>query len=278
VGRKLLGLTGVAALSLSIVGCASTTPINKDLDLVKGPAPKEIVSPYASALECLSQALSEDQKRTSFSVGSFPDRTGKINHVSDSGTGSFSTQGAEDMLLTSIAQTGVQVVDMGAPYRSFLDWNLDKAKGSLLSASVLLPDVSISGAITSLDFMPGGGGYINVEGAGFGTRQNRILVGIDSRAVQMLGGSVPAGKVVATDRIQKQVVGYEDEAGVSNFFGPVSSPTWIQFDLGRRENEAIQYTQRVMLDRVAYTLISKYFDTAACEEHLVYGDTLAQFQ
>lgn len=269
-------------MALCVAGAAQAASDNENTSLLSGPPVMDVVSPYDAAFNCLRSVLTPEQRRTSFSVGYFADRTGKTNYVSDSGTGSFSTQGAEDMVYTSLALTGVQVVDSSMPYRQMVDWTIGKMAlnpGSGLNLSLMFPDVTISGAITSFDInMSSGGVDARVYGVGGGRRKHRILVGMEGRTVLMPGGRGEAGRSSAFTRINKQIVGYENEAGVTSFFGRAGSATLFEINLGERKNEAIQHIERVMIDRLVFDLVSGHFNERRCDSHRSYGDSLAQPQ
>lgn len=268
----------------AVASQAHATPISQNAPLTKGPPPEEITSPYDPALQCLSSQLSVEERSTSFSVGAFPDRTGKANFVADSGAGNFSTSGSEDMLMSSLSRAGVRTVDTSPTFRSGIDWMFQKIVLSnhqhAVDVSLAFPDVIINGAITTFDFMPGGGASINIAGAQLAHQQSRILVGMDARAVLMPGSRIPGagGTVLTTDRISKQIVGYEDSAGGTAFFGPKNSSTFVSIDFGHRPTEAIQFAERIMVDRLAAVLVSRVFNIKSCDAQLRYGDTLANLR
>lgn len=272
----------LAGLMLGTAACASTNTLpTQNVPLVQGPPIQRVASPYEPALTCLATALTLEQRATSFSIGYFQDRTGKTNYVSESGTGAFSTQGGEDMVLSSLAATGVTVVDTSPQFRGQVDWMFGKVAltpGANLNVSLMFPDVIISGAITSFDFMPGGEQSLRVAGVGGSQSQSRVLVRMDGRAVRMPGGQQAAGILLASERIDKQIVGYQQEAGVTSFFGPNDSATLVEFNLGERQNEAIQYMEGVMIDRLVARLVADTFDVTACDGHIAWGDSLARLE
>lgn len=277
--RTVIGiLTGLSLIAAPL----SAADVRKDATLAKGPSIREAMSPYGSALQCLATQLTNKQKETSFSAGFFPDRTGKVNYVSDAGTGSFSSQGLEDMVLTSLSQTGVVVVDSSPAFRQSMDWTIGKMimGGQGSKVQLMNPDVVINGAITTFDFLPGSGLSANVAGIKLSHQQSRILVSMDARAVLMPGTGLPgpAGKIVATDKPSKQIVGYEDSAGGSGFFGPRNSATYVSLDFGHKPNEAVQYAERIMVDRVVFKLVSQVFNVTTCQPQLEYADQMVNLQ
>ena len=262
---------------------ANAADLRKDAKLTQGPAIHEFVSPYDPALQCLATQLTPEQKSVTFSFGNFPDKTGKTNYVSDSGTGNFSTQGEDEMIVTSLFKAGVRVADNSVSFKQNVDWIFGKlvmAGANAPHVSLLYPDVIISGGITSFDFMPGGGFSGNVAGITLGHQQSRIRVGMNAYAVLMPGAKLQGagGEVLAIDRSAKQIVGYEDDAGGSGFFGPHDSKTFVRLDFGHRPNEAIQLAEEVMIDRLVYKLVAGVFNITACDAQLQYGDQVANLK
>ncbi|MES2668508.1 MAG: CsgG/HfaB family protein [Patescibacteria group bacterium] len=237
------------------------------------------MSPYHPALDCLATVMSPEQRRIVFSVGVFADRTGKINHVSESGTGNFSTQGGEDMVMTSLSRTGVTVTDSSLHYRGLTEWAMGmigRDPNSNVNVGLLLPDAIIIGSIPTFDFMPGSAAGARVAGAGASQSQNRVLVRMDGRVTRMIGGQQPSGMLLASESIVKQIVGFEREAGVTSFFGPDSSSTLVDIHIGERQNEPIQFMQGVMIDRLVFRLVANTLGITTCEPQLAWGDSLAR--
>jgi curli biogenesis system outer membrane secretion channel CsgG len=275
-----------AVLSIAAIlpGAASAAPLKKNASLLYGPPVSDVQSPYSLALECVSRQLTPAQRAVTFTVSSFPDKTNKANFVSDSGVGSFSSQGVEDMLYTSLRLAGVQVTDMSPTQRAMIDWSMKKIgdnAGAPIRVALKLPDVSISGAITTFDVnMSTSGADIRIAGIGLSHQKNRILVGMDARLTEMTGGKRPdgtrmeAGLIPTVVRINKQIIGYAIGAGATRFFGNGGKSTLVDVDLGGNQREAIQYMERIMVDGTAVRLIAQYFGITACDEHIAYGDQL----
>lgn len=269
--KKLIVLV-VAMLSLlgvSSTAMAAPKPVVRQapLELTVGPGIREIESPYAPALACLRANVVKLAKAPSFGIGSFIDQTGKVNYASESGSGTFMSQGTETMLLTSLGATGVQVTNMSGANRQHMDWMFSRA-GLVNTAAaeefakagmkprVMFPDVEISGALTSLDFIPGGGASANLAGLKIGTRQNSILLGFDGAVTVMpFSKLADAGIVLTTFRYDKQIIGYENEQGLTSFFGGGSSRSLFQIDLGKMGREAAQRVARIGMDVVAYRAV-----------------------
>jgi hypothetical protein len=215
----------------------------------------------------------------------FPDRTGKFAVSSESATGNFSTQGAQDAFTDALHQIGMRVVETGAGFRSLVDWYNAKAASNmvgdgvvrsmrtpdgktrdikyipLIQGTLMSPNLVVSGSIDSLDFLPGGGAELYVGGIGGGYRQYRILVGMEGRIIKMPVGTQVGGQVVASEQLTKQVVADEMKAGIARFFGN----NFIQFDIGSQRREALQYVELEMTKYMAYRLVSEYFGIRDCD-------------
>lgn len=270
-----------------------TTRLSVDLKPVAGPPIREVESPFAQALACVKGKLTPEQRKTSFSVGAFPDQTGRVAYSSENAFGAWSTQGGADALMTALAGTGVTVVETGLAYRQVIDWYLGKGATGLLgdgnvrilhdpatgtdTQTKTIPSVKgtvrpasylLIGSITSLDFLPGGAVQLYMGGVGGGHRQYRILVGMNARVVRMTVGEQLGGEVVAAQRISKEIVADESQASVARFFGGRDSATLVEFNLGNQRVEALQYIQNVMLEYVAASMVAETFGITGCETHL----------
>lgn len=267
-------LISLAATAMALVPTlALATPSTQNAPLMQGPPITMIVSPYDAALTCLSGKLTADQKRVTYAVGAFPDRTGKVNYAAPEASGSFLGQGYEDALITSLTKTGVQVVDTSAAYKQQFDWSVSRAR--LRSYSMKLPDVQVTGSFNSADIQPGGGWELTgpVE---LGTRQNRMIIGFDARATAMpLNAFAQSGQVLTTFAYVKQLVGYENKAGITTFFGGGSTRSLIGFNLGKQGREALQYAGRTMMDVVAYRTVRDITGQTGCDETFRLAETVA---
>lgn len=276
----------------------------KDATLAQDPPIKEVVGWYDHALQCVADQLTPDQKSITFSSGSFIDKTGKTNYVAESGTGNFNTLGEEDMIATNLYKAGVKVADNSFSFKQDTDWmfskviavhqaimadyqaKLEYAKANNLplpkappdaNVSILFPDVVIRGGVTSFDFQPGGGLGANISGITLAHQKYQILVAMDARAVLMPGAKLPGSgsQVLAVDESEKQIVGFQDDAGGSGFVGPKNSKTFISLDFGHKRNEAIQFAERKMVKRLVFKLVTGVFHITACDPQLAYADQMA---
>lgn len=226
------------------VGCAATTPMDKDMALTNGPrAVTSIKTPYDDLLTCLS--VSYKGKQASIGVGAISDETGKFS-IGEGGNGKYVTQGAGDMAQVALMQTGIvqvvnrrdpRVMDMESQHGRQMQW--------------IPSDYHITGSINSLDFLPGGGIDANVYGVGAKYRQHRILVGMDIYLTNTV-----TSEVVGSSSIFKQVVADEVGAGVGRFFGDIL----VSLDVGQQNREAIHFVLRNMIKLAIYERVSELYN------------------
>lgn len=242
-------IVAMVLLAATLNACAPMTatraPHNVDVALPKGAAMKDITTPFDEALSCLRTRIPPD---VYFSVGQIADSTGKEQYA-DGGTGKLVTQGAGDMVQSALFRAGVSVVNRRDPNIPLAEQNW-----GIRQISKQIPtDFFVSGSITSLDFLPGGGAEVQLAGMGPRYRQNRILVGLDLALT-----NAHSGQVVANVPLQKQL--FAEEIGFSSgrFFGEVLT----DIEIGGMEREALQYTLRQMLSYATLQLIGQLLPAA----------------
>jgi len=241
-------------------------------------APREIINPYKPALECLASQLTPEQRATSIGIGYIVDRTGRDSYSQDSAAGKFLAQSGDDIFMTSLAMTGMQVVEYSPTYRQSLDWQLPKIMAGGQPVAVTLPDIIVSGSFSSLDFGSSKVGELYVFGIGGGARAYSIRYTMDLRASAMPGGHFPAGKVLSTLALEKDVIGRERKAGVAGFFGNTGDSTYVEFNFNTQKRELLQYSQRYMISRAAFGIVAGLWNVHACDAQLAYSDTLVTGQ
>lgn len=295
--RTLVMLGGV----LGLAACSSVAPFKDKLPLAQGPKPEITGVLPQGKLACVAAHLTPRERSIPFGVIAAPDRTGKINIAGNDSTGRFNTEGAADMITSSLGRTGVRIVELGPEYRNVLDWSLNKAMagftgdgvkrlgteiekkpdGGEKEVQVQMPNIparkgtvfpvryGIYGAITSTDFIPGGGASAGIGGVGASYSQNRAHVRIDLRAIKMPVGDAVGGEVVATTTIEKQMVNDDIELQLSRYFGPATSPTLINFGAGSQQREAWQLSTGAMLDLGVADLMEQIFKITPCSHTTV---------
>jgi hypothetical protein len=271
--------------------------------MAQGPAP-EITGKVStqSKLQCVATRLSRGQRSVPFGVIAAPDRTGKANIAGNDATGAFNTQGAADMLASSLGRAGVRIVEIGPEYRAILDWSNLKASQGLIGDGVKRTEISIVkdeagkdkevshdipniplrkgtvfpvrygvyGSIDALDFIPGGGVSAGAYGASAGYNQNRANLRIDLRLVEMPVGDNVGGRIIATTTVQKQVVNDGVNISLSRYFGS-ASPVLVNFEAGAQRREALQDSTGDMLDLAIADLLEQVFlkRHSPCENYTI---------
>ncbi|MEY2665709.1 MAG: hypothetical protein RLZZ480_814 [Candidatus Parcubacteria bacterium] len=271
--RLMTAMVAITTISFSSVAEARSTK-----NIPRTSPPREVVDPYQSALSCIATKLTPEQRATSIGVLYFADRAGKEAYAPEGASGKFLSQGSEDMLLNSLAATGMTVVEAGPTYRAMIDWTTPKLRGSNQPANVVLADIVVQGSYTTFDFNTSQVNEIFILGIGGGTRAYSVTYTADLRATSMPGGKLPGGVVMATLSLEKNVVGRETRAGVAAFFGPANSSTFVELNINHQKRELMQYSQRFMASRAAFGIVSKVWNITGCNEHLQYGDNLISGQ
>lgn len=249
-------MMGFMALSGCVFPAGTFTGASMNAPLVQGPPIEDVTTSFDSALSCLRGKI---RREITFAVGQVVDATGKETYA-DGGTGKFVTQGAGEMVQSSLFRAGVSVVNRRDPNISIVEsnWGIRDIKRQVPV------NFYISGSINSLDFIPGGGAAIEVAGVGPRFRQNRILVALDLTMTDAY-----TGRVVASVPLQKQIFTRESGIGSSTFFGD----TLVQFDAGGMEREALHFALRQMLSFATFELLGQLMNQevyAPCRELVVH--------
>lgn len=210
---------------------------------------ERIVTPFDTALACIRGKISQD---VSFSVGAIADNTGKEQYA-DGGSGKYISQGAGDMVQSALFTAGLSVVNRRDPNIVLAESNW----GLRPLAQQIPTDFFITGSVTSLDFIPGGGGRIEVAGVGPRYRQSRILIGLDLALT-----AAHSGKIVGNAAVQKQL--YAEELGFSanRFVGKAL----LAVDIGGMEREAIHLALRQTLSFATLSLLMQVMPEAAVRD------------
>lgn len=242
----------VAATGLS--GCVKLPPSvlddnRENAALVEGPPVERIVTPFDAALACVKGRISPE---VVFSVGAIADNTGKEQYA-DGGSGKYISQGAGDMVQSALFTAGLTVVNRRDP-----NIVLAESNWGLRPIGQQIPtDFFITGSVTSLDFIPGGGGRVEVAGVGPRYRQSRILIGLDLALT-----AAHSGKIVGNAAVQKQL--YAEELGFSTnrFLGEAL----LAVDIGAMEREAVHLALRQALSFATLSLLVQVMPDSAARD------------
>ena len=249
---RLALLAATAALSLS--ACQATTARTKNMELAKGPPVQDIVTPYDRALTCLEE--NAGAYHAIFAVAPIPDKSGKESYA-DGGVGSFAPTDVgpvvQSALFKAVGNKIVNRTDV-RPMLQDLNWGIRDVKQQQAH------DFNITGQVSSIDFIPGGGGELRVFNVGPGYRQFRILVTLDLALTDS-----KTGRLVANTALSKQVVAEEYEFGGTLFFGE----TLVSLNIGQQEREALQFVLREMLGLAVYDLLTQVLgEPDACRKEV----------
>ena len=206
----------------------------------EGPPIRSITTPYDKALMCLEGKI---ENQFTFAVGAVLDRTGR-EQFTLGGQGKYIVQGAGDIVQSALFKTGVTLLNRVDPRVMETDfkWGLRQP------GSVVAVDFFVTGSINSLDFLPGGGVDMSVDGVGASYMSSRILVGLDLALTQ-----AKTGRIVASVSLQKQIATKEFNLGLGRFFGG----DLVSMTAGMGRRETLQFVQRQMLNRATFELLSQ---------------------
>lgn len=234
-----VGLSGCGTLNF-ITGIGATTPVTRNIALPDGPPVEEIITIFDEALECLRGHIPEG---VTFAVGEVVDATGRESY-SDGAAGRFISQGAGEMVQSSLFRAGAAVVNRRDPQIIITD-----TQWGIRDISQQTPvNFYISGSINSLDFIPGGGVSATVAGVGPRYRQSRILVGMDLSMTDAF-----SGRIVASVPLQRQMFSREVGASIGRFFGD----TLVSLDAGGQQREAVHFVLRQMISLATFELVGQ---------------------
>lgn len=285
----LMSLRTVLPIMLCVLGgCASVVaPPQSNIETFQGPPSSVVENPLDTPLSCVASRLTKAQKRTAFGVVDLPDKSGRVNLNGQGAFGYWNTQGGSDMLSSSVARSGVRLMEMSTEYRSYLDWYLAKGESGLLkddvarvthvasiNQDVKLPFVPvvkrtvwpvryvIRGSITGTDFIPGGNVGAGVAGINVDAQQNRILLRVDMRAIKMPLGTEMGGEVVAVSTIQKQIVQDGLSVQATKLIG--TTPTLVDLSVGAQRREPQQFSTGALIDLGTANLLAQIFRVEGC--------------
>tara|TARA_R110001599_G_scaffold195586_2_gene392014 strand:+ start:600 stop:1388 length:789 start_codon:yes stop_codon:yes gene_type:complete len=226
-------------LPVFLTGCVATS--SENVSLPDGPPVQTIATPYDRLVTCVAE---KSKLRGVWSVGEITDATGKFS-AELSGTGKYVTQGAGDMMLTTLMKAKAErVVNRRDPRPVISEIQL----GIRDAKQFTLMDYYITGSINTLDFIPGAAAELTIAGIGPRYRQNRAIVGLDLHLTD-----ARTSEVLAAVNISKQIFADEAGFGLGRFFGD----TLVDLDISGQSREPLQLSLRSMLQFGLYEMLSE---------------------
>jgi curli biogenesis system outer membrane secretion channel CsgG len=229
---------------VSVLASACAAPgfnIANGTSTVVGPPVTSNDTPYSACLQRLADAPGDNLP--SISVGDIRDKTGQRVATNYSGS-TVLTQGVSEMLISALYKTRkvhlLERLDTSVSALENRFSQLGMGKKEYFQADISPSDFVILGALTELNYnIVSQGARLYIAGVGGGSKQAVINVGLDLRVID-----AKTLRTVYSSSLQKQIIGYEAEAGVYRFFGN----HLIEFDIGRLRNEPIQVGVRSVVE------------------------------
>lgn len=276
--------TGVVIAGALLAGCSGGANRLTELPVAKGPMAQVVDQKTHGPLACISAM----KTRVSFSVLDVLDKTGAENRVGNDSFGTFMSQGTSDMLVSALATMRVPTIEVSPSFRAMVDWYANKTPRSLTpvqtrstvngnrdiitnettsvpTAHVRTPDIGLVGAITTLDFIPGGHAGLSIAGIGGSRYKNAALASIDLRAVEMPKDGRPGGRTIAHATVYKQIVQDGTNVQLDRYmdFGP-KNVRLVSLELGAQNREPMKDANRAMVNLAAAEVLAQVLKRYEC--------------
>ena len=226
-------------LPVFLAGCIGSSQEN--IELTKGPPVQSLITPYDRLIRCVA---SRAKLGGVWAVGEIIDATGKFS-TEYAGTGKYITQGAGDMMQTTLVHARAEsIVNRRDPRPIITEIKL----GIRDAKQFVLMDYYITGSINTLDFIPGAAAELTIAGIGPRYRQNRAVIGLDLHLTD-----AHTSEVLAAVNISKQIFADEAGFGIGRFFGD----TLVDLDISGQNREPLQLSLRSMLQFGLYEMLAQ---------------------
>ncbi|MDO6788765.1 CsgG/HfaB family protein [Cobetia marina] len=240
-----------ACMATVLGGCAAVEPKFDNVEPVVGPPVTSNNTPYSECLASLSR-ISGATNLPVIAVGQITDKTGQRSYSTVTESAAV-TQGVSEMLISALYKTRkvhlTERLDVRVPLAEQQLYENKAMAYAPRKLAVLPSHFVVLGALTELNYnISSGGTRLFVSGIGAGLRTAVINVGLDLRMVD-----IRTFRTVYVTSLQKQVVGYEVEAGIYRFFGN----QLVEFDSGAVRNEPLQLGVRSVVEMGAYQLLTE---------------------
>ncbi|GMG82461.1 holdfast anchoring protein HfaB [Paralimibaculum aggregatum] len=248
--RKVTRLAVTAATAALLAGCASgpdghVTPIS-------GAPVTDNDTPYSSCLSGI--AAFPGNNLPTLAVGDIRDKTGQLSQNSYTES-TMLTQGVSEMLISALYKSRkvniAERLELAIPLTEKKLADLGVLAGPAPAYQATPVNFVVLGALTELNYnILSDGVRLFVRGIGAGYRRVIINVGLDLRVV-----NARTFRTVYVTSLQKQIVGYEVEAGIFSFFGT----QLVEFDAGVLQNEPLQVGVRSVVEMAVVQILTEGF-------------------
>ncbi len=259
-GRFSLGLAALLSASL-LAGCttAGSIPARQHISPLVGPPVTDNNTPYSRCLAGLASVPGDNLPV--IAVGDIRDKTGQRVATNYSGSTVLS-QGVSEMLISALYKTRkvsiAERLDIGVTALEQKIGQMGMLARGPVDVKAPATNFVILGALTELNYnIVSDGARLFVAGIGGGSKRVVINVGLDLRVVESR-----TLRTVYVTSLQKQIVGYEFEAGIYRFFGN----QLVEFDAGRLKNEPLQVGVRSVVEMAAFQIMTEGFKLPAPED------------
>ena len=232
-------ISSILLISLLLTGCIGFG--DKNISQPKGPPVQSLITPYDQLIACVAE---NNIMPGVWAVGEIIDATGKFSSEY-AGTGKYVSQGAGDMMQTSLMQAKAETVVNRRDPRPIIS---EIQLGIRDTKQFVRMDYYITGSINTLDFIPGAAAEVTIAGIGPRYRQNRAIIGLDLHLTD-----ARTSKVLAAVNISKQIFADEAGFGIGRFFGD----TLVDLDVNVQNREPLQLSLRSMLQFGLYEMLSE---------------------
>jgi curli biogenesis system outer membrane secretion channel CsgG len=244
------GVLPAAALA-ALVGACSTFPSDgAHVTPIYGAPVTDNQTPYSRCLVALAELRGDNLPI--ISVGDIRDKTGQFSQTAYTDSTMLS-QGVSEMVISALYKSkkvGIaERIDLAVP----LTEQQLQENGLFANPSPKISPTPINfvilGALTELNYnILSDGIRLFIKGIGGGARRVIINVGLDLRIVD-----VRSLRTFYVTSLQKQIVGYEVEAGIFSFFGS----QLVEFDAGVLRNEPLQVGVRSVVEMAVLQILTE---------------------
>ena len=242
----LMAGTGMTVLGACQGGYSSSTFVEP----LSGSPVHSNNTPYTACLDGLARI--DTNNRPVFAVGQISDKTGQNSYGTYNDSTEL-TQGVSEMVISALFKTRqvslTERLDIRVP---LVEQQLVEANAfaqAVQPLQVLPANFVVLGALTELNYnILSGGARLYIGGVGGGVRTAVVNVGLDMRLVD-----VRSFRTLYVVSLQKQIVGYEVEAGIYRFFGD----HLVEFDAGAVKNEPLQLGVRSVVELATYQILTE---------------------